>query len=192
MTSHATLTYKRSLHSTSLCCSFHATHTLRLLTLHHSPSMPTRHCAHCSANPDRSSTTTATPCTQGEGYPTQGKHCSDHSLGPSMHYSQRSSRDPISPQTTLALSTRMRTGALTTKPFNTARQVSHPPAGKETDSSLSHHMYYTRRQARYPALTQQGVHQHMIQAALNKRASQAPIQSGRARKPPSRFITLQY
>ena len=39
MTSHATLTYKRSFHSTSLCCSLHATHTLRLLTLHHSPGM---------------------------------------------------------------------------------------------------------------------------------------------------------
>ena len=85
----------------------------------------------------------------------------------------------------LALSTRMRVGALTTKPFSTARQASCPTAGKEMDRSPSHHIYHTHRHARYPALIQQGQHQHMIQAALNKRASQAPIRSGQARKPSS-------
>ena len=87
---------------------------------------------------------------------------------------------------------RMRVGTLIARLFSMARQASYPTVGREADRSLSHHMYYTRRQARYPALVQQGVHQHMIQAALNKLASQAPIQSGRARMLPSRFVTLQY
>ena len=80
---------------------------------------------------------------------------------------------------------KMRAGALTTGPFSTARQASYPTAGKETDSSLSHHMYYQYGHARHPALVQQGVHRHMIQAALNKRASRSPIPSGQARTLPS-------
>ena len=80
---------------------------------------------------------------------------------------------------------RMRVGALTTGPFSTARQASYPTAGKETDRSPSHHIYYQYGHARYPALVQQGVHRRMIQAALNKRASRSPIPSGQARTPPS-------
>ena len=80
---------------------------------------------------------------------------------------------------------RMRVGALTTGPFSTARQASYPTAGKETDRSPSHHIYYQYGHARYPALVQQGVHRRMIQAALNKRASRSPILSGQARTPPS-------
>ena len=108
------------------------------------------------------------------------------SLSRSIHalFSARITRSHLSMNHASTLD-RMRVGALTTRPFSTARQASYPTAGKETDRSPSHHMYYTRRQARYPALIQQGVHQRMIQAALNKLASQAPIQSGRARKPSS-------
>ena len=63
---------------------------------------------------------------------------------------------------------RMRVGALIARLFSMARQASYPTAGKEADRSLSHHMYYTRRQARYPALIQLGIHRRMIQVALNK------------------------
>ena len=170
MTSHATLTYKRSLHSTSLCCSFHATHTQT---------------AHTASLPKHAHKTLRTPLSHLGSL--QHHHCYTMHTRRRLSHTRKTLLGSLSgsihalfsmiltrsyPSTNYASTLdRMRAGALTTRPSSTARQVSHPTAESETDRSPSHHMYYTRRQARYPALVQQGVHQHMIQAALNKRAS---------------------
>ena len=53
---------------------------------------------------------------------------------------------------------RMRVGTLIARLFSMAGQASCPIVGREADRSLSHHMYYARRHARYPTLIQQGIH----------------------------------
>ena len=166
MTSHATLTCKRSLHSTSLCCSLHATHT------DCSHCITPQACARAShtllshlgslQHHHQHTTRTGTGLSHTRKTPLGSLSRSIHALIPA-----RIARSHLSINHASTLD-KMRVGALIARLFSMARQASYPTAGEETDRSLSHHMYYQCGHARHPALTRQGQHRRMIRIALNK------------------------